>query len=312
MEVGRPLDTCLLHLGKLGREDPLGGHVQGIGQGRQGCRQALRQRRDLVLARETSVAAARVAVLLASPFASPGRHPGLHVRGPALDAALLLQQEALAVNLLEAPAEHDEDPHGDRRDDGAPEELPREHGRLELAGLVLGSGLALLALGRLHLLREAGLAGLEVLGCRHEVDGLLESGRQGPLHGAPGITGVLGGLLVAELRGGEVVEADGPGELDGVADPRDGVDEALQERSGVQDAVVDGHAENGKHGHEGHNLLDGEAHQRTLAGLAGDVEAEDAPVGGHEASGDRPRGPQKAELPEDVAHRVEAGGGEPV
>mmetsp|Transcript_112287 Transcript_112287/g.356787 ORF Transcript_112287/g.356787 Transcript_112287/m.356787 type:complete len:240 (+) Transcript_112287:1706-2425(+) len=114
------------------------------------------------------------------------------------------------------------------------------------------------------------------------------------------------------LRGDEVVHADGPSELDAVTDPGDGVDEALPERRGVQDAVLDGHAENGKHGHEGHNLLDGKAHHRALAGLAGDVEAEDAPMGGHEASGDRPRRPQNAELREDVAHRVEAGGSEPI
>mmetsp|Transcript_112280 Transcript_112280/g.356753 ORF Transcript_112280/g.356753 Transcript_112280/m.356753 type:complete len:245 (+) Transcript_112280:1706-2440(+) len=114
------------------------------------------------------------------------------------------------------------------------------------------------------------------------------------------------------LRGDEVVHADGPSELDAVTDPGDGVDEALPERRGVQDAVLDGHAENGKHGHEGHNLLDGEAHHRALAGLAGDVEAEDAPVGGHEDSSDRPRRPQKAELCEDVAHREEADGGEPI
>mmetsp|Transcript_163829 Transcript_163829/g.525450 ORF Transcript_163829/g.525450 Transcript_163829/m.525450 type:complete len:606 (-) Transcript_163829:453-2270(-) len=307
-EARGPADLSALQLRRDGLDVALVLGIERLHERCQGGDELLRRGRH-VAGGETTVATAGVASLLPGALAGPGCHPGLHVRRPALNAALLFQQVALAVHLLEAAAAHDEDPHAAGRDEGATEELPREHRRLDLPGPLLGHLVALLTLGGLHLLQQASLAGLQPLGGGDEVHGVPEGRGQRPLRGRPGLARHLRPLLL-ELGRCEIEHAQRPEEVDDVAEPAQGVDAAHPEGVGVQNAVVDGHARDSQKGDEGHDLL----HRWHPASLlrCHDVQLEDVVLCGREHGDNRPCGPEAAQLTEDVAHRVETDGREPV
>mmetsp|Transcript_163828 Transcript_163828/g.525442 ORF Transcript_163828/g.525442 Transcript_163828/m.525442 type:complete len:374 (-) Transcript_163828:1194-2315(-) len=204
-EARGPADLSALQLRRDGLDVALVLGIERLHERCQGGDELLRRGRH-VAGGETTVATAGVASLLPGALAGPGCHPGLHVRRPALNAALLFQQVALAVHLLEAAAAHDEDPHAAGRDEGATEELPREHRRLDLPGPLLGHLVALLTLGGLHLLQQASLAGLQPLGGGDEVHGVLEGRGQRPLRGRPGLARHLR-LFIDELGRCEVEHA---------------------------------------------------------------------------------------------------------
>mmetsp|Transcript_49417 Transcript_49417/g.145962 ORF Transcript_49417/g.145962 Transcript_49417/m.145962 type:complete len:485 (-) Transcript_49417:552-2006(-) len=216
--------------------------LEEVGHAAEGAGDALGDPHDAavllgLLLSETAVAAAGVAPGLArGPVsgAGPGGHPRLDVRGPAHHAALLLQELALAVHVLEDAAADDEGPHGDGGDDGAAEDLPGEHRELRVAGL-LGAAAARLLAGA-HLLLEAGLAGLQVRGRGHDVDHVAEGGR----HVAGGAARHVA-LLTLAGGDGQGEEADLEEDVDDVLDPAQEVDDAQPDRVRVEDAVVDRH-----------------------------------------------------------------------
>mmetsp|Transcript_15229 Transcript_15229/g.32845 ORF Transcript_15229/g.32845 Transcript_15229/m.32845 type:complete len:665 (+) Transcript_15229:418-2412(+) len=287
----------------------LGGFLlEGLGQRSQSSHQLGSSSGDLILSLKTTIATTSMAPLVARTLACPRSHPGLHVGRPTLHSALLLQDESLAVQLLKESAAHDQDPHTDEGHQGSSEELPREHRGLGVAGLLGLDGVAFASLGGLHLLQEASVARFQSLGGGDEVHRLLEGRRNRPGRGVPAAPWALR-LLLLELGHGELVHAQSPGEVNGVADPRQGVDESLQPRGGVQDAVVDAHAQNAQVRDEGDNLL----HLWHLSVDWGDdVQVEDAEVGRDEHGAGGPGRPEASELSEDVAHRVQTGSRQPV
>mmetsp|Transcript_17594 Transcript_17594/g.56339 ORF Transcript_17594/g.56339 Transcript_17594/m.56339 type:complete len:569 (-) Transcript_17594:86-1792(-) len=293
-----------------------GGLSEPLRERRQDGHKALRllHHRHLLLAfrtHETTVAAAGVAPLVARAQAGPGRHPRLHVGRPAHHTALLLQEHALAVHLLDDTTNADVDPHADVGEDGAAEELPRPERGHDVLGLLGRHRRGLGALGGLHLLLQARLPRLQLLRGRHQVDAVLEGLGQPPLLRPPRLPNRLRQLFVRLGWAGQVVEADGPSHVDCVTDPGQGVDDRHPARAGTDHAVVEGHAHHSDHWRPGHDLL----HREVVGAIqvvGDDVAAEDGAVGGAEDKGAGPSGPHCAQLTKGVALGVETGGREPV
>mmetsp|Transcript_96649 Transcript_96649/g.242443 ORF Transcript_96649/g.242443 Transcript_96649/m.242443 type:complete len:347 (-) Transcript_96649:773-1813(-) len=315
MEASRPADSCAAQWCRpqLRGWHARRGGIKCLHKRSQRCNQAVCRHCNLVLANasQSPVATSSMAHLIPTALSRPRCHPWLHMRWPALHAALLLQKKALTVHLLKATPNHDKDPHADCCDACSTEELPREHRRRCLARFLHRSCQALPALSCLHLLLEACLTRPQVLGSGDHVESILEGRRQGPFHRPPRLPRHLCHLLVLNLRCCKVIQAKGPSKLDQVANPRQEIDEGLPANGRLQNAVIDGHAQHCNHWHKGHDPL----HRQSAgirARLVDNVELQNTEMRGHKACCDGPGRPQAAQLTEDVAHRVETGGGEPM
>mmetsp|Transcript_16576 Transcript_16576/g.47012 ORF Transcript_16576/g.47012 Transcript_16576/m.47012 type:complete len:377 (+) Transcript_16576:933-2063(+) len=243
-------------------------------------------------------------------MARPGWHPRLHVRRPALHAALLLQELPLAVGLLDDAPDHDKHPHGAAREQSAAEHPPREELRIgDVLRLQRLSGRPQ-RLGGLHLLLQAlGRILLELRGGGDQVHDALQRRRHPEFGGEPGLAGGLHVVHPPLVGPADVQEPEAPRELDQVADPREEVDEALECGRRRRDAVVQGHAQ---HADDRDDGLDKLHRREEVVWRSEDVNVEDAVVGAHEHPGHSPGRPHLAQLPEAVALRVQRRGGEPV
>mmetsp|Transcript_59466 Transcript_59466/g.159259 ORF Transcript_59466/g.159259 Transcript_59466/m.159259 type:complete len:819 (+) Transcript_59466:92-2548(+) len=289
--------------------------TKAIGKRREDGNQALGLLHDFnvllaLCTHETAIATTSVAPLVARAQAGPRRHPRLHVGWPAHHTALLLQEHALAIDLLNDAADAHVHPHADAGHDGATHQLPGPecgHRILRLLGERRGLG----TLGSFHLLLQARLPWLQLLWWCHDVHAILEGLGQPPLLGPPRLPGRLDLLLIWLVWASEVVHANGPSNVDAVANPGEDVDHRHPAGAWRDNAVVEGHAQHSDHRRPRHELLDLEVVCAAEA-VRDNITLQDCAVGGAEDEAARPCRPDGTQLTKGVAHGVKAGTGEPM